>query len=89
MFYARSGNMIAIDRPAGDWVGWLDPCQSISVRGPENSRHWTHIAPQIQTAICYLNVTSSARQWIANPYNNVFRAERQVRLSGPQMSPPP
>lgn len=71
-------------------MGWLDPCQSISIRGPD-SRHWTwtHIAPQIQTAIRYLDVTSSARQWIADLYNNVFRAEREVGLSGPQMSPPP
>jgi hypothetical protein len=30
----------------------------------------------VQTAIRYLNVTSSGRQWIANLYSNVFRAER-------------
>jgi hypothetical protein len=48
--------------------------------------YWTHVAPQIQTAIRYLNVTSSGRQWIANLYSNVFRAEREVTLSGPQMS---
>jgi hypothetical protein len=51
--------------------------------------YWTHVAPQVQTAIRYLNVTSSGRQWIANLYSNVFRAEREVGLSGPQMSPPP
>jgi hypothetical protein len=51
--------------------------------------YWTHVAPQIQTAIRYLNVTSSGRQWIANLYSNVFRAEREVGLSGPQMSAPP
>lgn len=50
--------------------------------------YWTHVAPQIQTAIRYLNVTSSGRQWIANLYSNVFRAEREVSLSGPQMSAP-
>ena len=49
--------------------------------------YWTHVAPQIQTAIRYLNVTSSGRQWIANLYSNVFRAEREVSLSGPQMQP--
>jgi len=49
--------------------------------------YWTHVAPQVQTAIRYLNVTSSGRQWIANLYSNVFRAEREVGLSGPQMSP--
>jgi hypothetical protein len=47
--------------------------------------YWTNVAPQIQTAIRYLNVTSSGRQWIANLYSNVFRAERELRLSGPQL----
>jgi|tagenome__1003787_1003787.scaffolds.fasta_scaffold19931358_2 hypothetical protein len=32
------------------------------------------------------DITSSARQWIANLYANVFQAERDVSLSGPQMS---
>ena len=39
--------------------------------------YWTNVAPQIQTAIRYLNVTSSGRQWIANIYVNVYRAERE------------
>lgn len=47
--------------------------------------YWTSVAPQIQTAIRYLNITSSGRQWIGNLYGNVFRAEREVRLSGPQI----
>jgi hypothetical protein len=51
--------------------------------------YWTHVAPQVRAAIRYLNVTSSGRQWIANLYSNVFRAERELSLSGPQMSPPP
>jgi hypothetical protein len=46
--------------------------------------YWNNAAPQLQTAIRYLNVTSSGRQWIANLYGNVFRAEREVNLSGPQ-----
>jgi hypothetical protein len=46
--------------------------------------YWKNVAPQIQTAIRYLNVTSSGRQWIANLYSNVFRAEREMNLSGPQ-----
>jgi len=46
--------------------------------------YWNNVAPQIQTAIRYLNVTSSGRQWIANLYGNVFRAEREMNLSGPQ-----
>jgi hypothetical protein len=47
--------------------------------------YWNNVAPQIQTAIRYLNVTSSGRQWIANLYSNVFRAEREMTLSGPQL----
>ena len=47
--------------------------------------YWNNVAPQIQTAIRYLNVTSSGRQWIANLYSNVFRAEREMNLSGPQL----
>jgi hypothetical protein len=46
--------------------------------------YWNTISPHIQTAIRYLNVTSSGRQWIANLYSNVFRAEREPKLSGPQ-----
>ena len=42
------------------------------------------VAPHVQTAIRYLNVTSNGRQWIANLYSNVFRAERDIYLSGPQ-----
>ncbi|MBR0830588.1 metal-dependent phosphohydrolase [Bradyrhizobium manausense] len=46
--------------------------------------YWNNVAPQIQTAIRYLNVTSRGRHWIASLYGNVFRAEREVNLSGPQ-----
>ena len=46
--------------------------------------YWNSVAPHIQTAIRYLNATSSGRQWIANLYSNVFRAEREIPLSGPQ-----
>jgi hypothetical protein len=46
--------------------------------------YWTNVAPQVPLAIRYLNVTSSGRQWIANLHINVFRAEREVNLSGPQ-----
>src|SRR6267143_6270541 len=47
--------------------------------------YWNNVAPQIQTAIRYLNVTSRGRYWIANLYSNVFRAERELNLSGPQL----
>ena len=46
--------------------------------------YWNSVAPHVQTAIRYLNVTSRGRQWIANLYSNVFRAERDIALSGPQ-----
>ena len=48
--------------------------------------YWNSISPEIQVAIRYLNVTSSGRQWIANLYSNVFRAERELNLYGPQRS---
>jgi hypothetical protein len=47
--------------------------------------YWNNVAPQIQSAIRYLNFTSAGRQWIANLYGNVFRAERELTLSGPQL----
>jgi len=46
--------------------------------------YWNRISPHIPTAVDYLNVTSSGRQWIAGLYSNVFRAERKLRHSGPQ-----
>jgi hypothetical protein len=46
--------------------------------------YWSCVAPHIQTEIRYLNMTSRGRQWIANLYGNVFRAEREISLSGPQ-----
>jgi len=46
--------------------------------------YWNIVAPHIQTEIRYLNMTSSGRQWIASLYANVFRAEREISLSGPQ-----
>jgi hypothetical protein len=46
--------------------------------------YWDSVAPHIQTEIRYLNMTSSGRQWIASLYANVFRAEREIALSGPQ-----
>ena len=37
------------------------------------------VAPHIQRAIRYLNVTSSGRQWIASLYSNVFRAGHELK----------
>jgi hypothetical protein len=46
--------------------------------------YWESVSPHIQDAIRYLNVTSSGRQWINGLYANVFRAEHEQRLFGPQ-----
>ncbi len=46
--------------------------------------YWNSVSGHVQTAIRYLNVTSSGRQWIANLYSNIFRAERDLSLCGPQ-----
>ncbi len=46
--------------------------------------YWNSVAPHIQSEISYLNKTEIGRQWIANLYSNVFRAEREISLSGPQ-----
>ena len=46
--------------------------------------YWDNVSPYIQNAIRYLNVTSSGRQWINGLYSNVFRAEHELRLFGPQ-----
>ena len=46
--------------------------------------YWNLVAPFVQTAIPYLNVSASGREWIANLYSNIFRAERDIALCGPQ-----
>jgi hypothetical protein len=46
--------------------------------------YWNSVSVHVQKAIRYLNVTSSGRQWIANLYSNIFRAERDLSLCGPQ-----
>lgn len=46
--------------------------------------YFKSVSPHLRAAIRYLNVTSSGRQWIASLYANVFRAERDIGLSGPE-----
>jgi hypothetical protein len=62
-------------------LGYASPADIVD-RYPQF--YWKSVSPHIQTAIGYLNMTSSGRQWIANLYGNVFRAEREIPLSGPQ-----
>lgn len=59
-------------------LGYTSPAD-LTERYPQH--YWNGVSAQIQTAIRYLNVTSSGRQWIANLYSNVFRAERKSVLS--------
>jgi hypothetical protein len=47
--------------------------------------YWDNVAPQIGTAIRYLNLTAGGRQWIASLESNLFRAERKLWLSGPEL----
>lgn len=47
--------------------------------------YWNSVAPYVQKAIRYLNVTAQGRQWVANLYSNVFRAERDIALTGPHI----
>jgi len=62
-------------------LGYASPAD-LTERYPQF--YWNRVSAQIETAIRYLNITSSGRQWIANLYSNVFRAEREPNLSGPQ-----
>jgi hypothetical protein len=62
-------------------LGYASPAD-LTARYPQF--YYNGVAPHIQTAIQYLNVTSSGRQWIASLYSNVFRAEQDHALSGPE-----
>jgi len=62
-------------------LGYTSPADLVNLY---SQFYWNSVSPHIQTAIRYLNVTSSGRQWIANLYSNVFRAESELSLSGPQ-----
>ena len=62
-------------------LGYTSPADLVDVY-PQF--YWSSVSPYIQLAIRYLNVTSSGRQWIANVYSNVFRAERDLHSSGPK-----
>jgi hypothetical protein len=43
--------------------------------------YWSSVSPHIQSAIRYLNVTSSGRQWVANLYSNVLRADADSQIA--------
>ena len=60
-------------------LGYASPADLID-RYPQF--YWKSVSAHIQAAIRYLNITSSGRQWIANLYSNIFRAERELSLCG-------
>jgi hypothetical protein len=62
-------------------LGYASPADLVDLY---SQFYWNNVSPHIQPAIRYLNVTASGRQWIANLYSNVFRAERDLHLCGPQ-----
>jgi hypothetical protein len=62
-------------------LGYASPADLVDLY---SQFYWNNVSPHIQPAIRFLNVTSSGRQWIANLYSNVFRAERDLHLCGPQ-----
>jgi len=49
--------------------------------------YWNSVSRHVQTAIRYLSVTESGRQWIANLYSNIFRAERAIGQTLPSVAP--
>jgi hypothetical protein len=83
--YLRKANALFCDfEEAGmnRQLGYTSPADLIDLYP---KFYWNKVSPLIQKAIRYLNVTSSGRQWISNLYGNVFRAERAVSLSGPEL----
>lgn len=51
--------------------------------------YWNSVSCHVQTAIRYLSVTESGRQWIANLYSNIFRAERAIDQALPSIERAP
>jgi hypothetical protein len=57
--------------------GYTSPSDLIELRP---RLYLNSLAAHLHTAIRYLNVTSSGRQWIACLYSNVYRAEGELAL---------
>ncbi len=51
--------------------------------------YWSSVSRHVQTAIRYLSVTESGRQWIANLYSNIYRAERAIGQALPSIARKP
>ena len=62
-------------------LGYTSPADLVE-RFPDF--YWTSVAPHLEEAIAYLNVTAAGRQWIANLHSHVFCVENAFALMGPQ-----
>jgi hypothetical protein len=62
-------------------LGYENPADLVN-RYPQF--YWNTVAPFVQTAVRHLQVTTNGRQWVANLFSNVFQAEREIALGGPQ-----
>jgi hypothetical protein len=62
-------------------LGYTSPADLVE-RFPDF--YWTSVAPHLEEAISYLNVTAAGRQWIANLHSHVFCAQHSFALIGPQ-----
>jgi hypothetical protein len=51
--------------------------------------YWKSVSCHVQTAIRYLSVTESGRQWVANLYSNIYRAERAIGQALPSAESTP
>jgi hypothetical protein len=49
--------------------------------------YWESASRHVQCAMRYLSVTESGRQWIANLYSNIYRAERAIGHALPSAAP--
>jgi len=82
--YLRKANALYLEFEEAGLNRQLDYTSPADLTDRYPQFYWNSVSAHIQTAIRYLNVTSSGRQWIASLYGNIFRAERDVRLCGPQ-----
>jgi hypothetical protein len=82
--YLRKANTLYLEfEEAGlnQQLGYTSPAD-LTDRYPQF--YWNSVSAHIEPAIRYLNVTSSGRQWIASLFSNIFRAERDAHLFGPE-----
>jgi hypothetical protein len=49
--------------------------------------YWNNVSSHVQVGIRYLSVTENGRQWIANLYSNVHRAEHAITQALPSAGP--